>query len=164
MTGRPGMVALERAFAYDRWANRALLQHLRQLPDVPDQAVRFFAHVLSAITVWLVRLKGQSSAGIPIWPAASLDDCEAMLASVEAAMDEFLRTSTDLDLSQQIHYTNQHGHSYATSMDDVLFHMATHGGYHRGQIALVLRESGLPPINTDYITYVREMAGQPWTP
>jgi len=42
--------------------------------------------------------------------------------------------------------------------------MITHGGYHRGQIALHLRQAGEEPVNTDSIAYVRELAGQPWKP
>ena len=45
---------------------------------------------------------------------------------------------------------------------DILFHLASHGAYHRGQISVTLRHSNLEPVNTDYITFVRELAGQPW--
>jgi uncharacterized damage-inducible protein DinB len=37
--------------------------------------------------------------------------------------------------------------------------MTTHGTYHRGQIAMQLRQQGLEPVNTDYIMFLR-MGGQ----
>ncbi|MGG1633398.1 DinB family protein [Paenibacillus sp. NRS-1760] len=33
-----------------------------------------------------------------------------------------------------------------------------HGSYHRGQIALLLRQAGAEPILTDYIIYERQSA------
>ncbi len=59
---------------------------------------------------------------------------------------------------------NRHGLSYATSIRDILFHLASHGAYHRGQVSVTLRHSNLEPVNTDYITFVRDLAGEPWKP
>jgi len=38
--------------------------------------------------------------------------------------------------------------------------VALHGSYHRGQVAAAVRAAGGEPVNTDYITYVRELAGE----
>ena len=73
-------------------------------------------------------------------------------------MSDTLRKLEGTSLDQNINYTNQHGLSYVTSVRDILFHLASHGAYHRGQVSIVLRESGLEPVNTDYITFVREQA------
>jgi uncharacterized damage-inducible protein DinB len=35
-----------------------------------------------------------------------------------------------------------------------------HANYHRGQVATRLRDNGLEPINTDFITYCREMSAK----
>jgi uncharacterized damage-inducible protein DinB len=158
------MIMPERALAYERWAGRRLLGHLRALDAAPDRAVRLFAHGLAALRVWLLRLRGRDSSGVPIWPAWSLDECAAMLDEIEPELAGFLRSVDAEGASGEIHYTNQHGLPYTTAVADALFHVASHGAYHRGQIALVLREAGLTPLNTDYITFVRELAGQPWKP
>jgi uncharacterized damage-inducible protein DinB len=158
------MVSPERSLAYERWANRRLLTHLQQGAEPPARAVELLAHLLSAITVWLLRLRGEDSSSVRLWSASSLDTCEAMLTGVDAGISAFLRPLDERDLEQTISYTNQHGLAYTTSVRDILFHLAAHGAYHRGQISLVLRESGLEPVNTDYITFVRELAGQAWKP
>jgi uncharacterized damage-inducible protein DinB len=158
------MVAPERSLAYERWANHRVLTHLRSAANPPTRAVELFAHVLSALAVWLLRLNGEDSSRVPLWSTSSLERCEAMLADLDAAAARVLRSLADVDLSQTISYTNQHGLAYTTPIRDVLFHLASHGAYHRGQISLILRDSGLEPINTDYITFVRERSGQPWKP
>ncbi|QLH28398.1 MAG: hypothetical protein HWD63_02710 [Candidatus Parvibacillus calidus] len=38
-------------------------------------------------------------------------------------------------------------------MKDIIFHIINHSTYHRGQIAMEFRQSGLEPLNTDYIFY-----------
>jgi uncharacterized damage-inducible protein DinB len=45
---------------------------------------------------------------------------------------------------------------FQTPIKDLLMHVALHGSYHRGQIAQALRLAGGEPVNTDFITFVRE--------
>jgi uncharacterized damage-inducible protein DinB len=44
---------------------------------------------------------------------------------------------------------------FANTIFDMLLQVFTHGGYHRGQIAMEMRRAGLEPINTDYIVFLR---------
>ena len=37
----------------------------------------------------------------------------------------------------------------------MLLQVALHGQYHRGKINLMLRQAGLPPTPTDYISFAR---------
>jgi uncharacterized damage-inducible protein DinB len=39
--------------------------------------------------------------------------------------------------------------------------VALHGSYHRGQIALLMRQGGGAPAATDYIAFVRDMPAPP---
>ena len=47
------------------------------------------------------------------------------------------------------------GRRFATRAIDMFTQLVMHGSYHRGQIALLLRQSGAEPAATDYITFVR---------
>jgi uncharacterized damage-inducible protein DinB len=42
-------------------------------------------------------------------------------------------------------------------VEDVLLHVALHGSYHRGQIAAAVRAAGGEPVNTDFVTWTREV-------
>lgn len=152
----------ERSFTYESWANRRVYEHLGSLENPPERAFELLAHVLAGLAVWIARIQGQDSSGIAIWSACSLSDSETHLNAVDSAMSDVLRSLQDTPLDNEVRYTNQHGLSYATSIRDILFHLASHGAYHRGQISVTLRHSNLEPVNTDYITFVRELAGQPW--
>jgi uncharacterized damage-inducible protein DinB len=158
------MIDIERAFAYEFWASRRLLARLREVPDPEPELLRLFAHTLIAMKIWGTRIRGEDSRGIPIWPDLSLDDCARLIEENERTCGELLYARGSSLLETTVAYTNQHGLSYETGVRDILFHVVTHGAYHRGQLARRLRDGGHEPVNTDYITYVRELAGAPWKP
>jgi len=155
---------LKKLFCYEAWASRRLLIRLRELPDVDPQVQKLLAHIQVGLKVWIMRIHGEDSRGISIWPDLSLGECEALIDENEKAYAGLLANLSEEFLVKKVAYTNQHGLSYETAVGDILFHVITHGGYHRGQIARLLRQSGHEPVNTDYITYVRELEGQSWKP
>lgn len=145
---------IERMYEHMVWADRRLMGL-----TLPADAQRLFAHVLAAERVWLLRLRGQRTEREPIWPTLERGDVERLAAENHAGYAELLADVTEEDLSAVIEYRNQTGREYETAMRDILVHVAMHGAYHRGQIAARVRDSGGEPVNTDFITFVRERSG-----
>ena len=58
-------------------------------------------------------------------------------------------------LAREVDYRNSAGQAFRNRVDDVLAHVALHGSYHRGQLALLARQGGGTPALTDYIAFVR---------
>lgn len=90
-----------------------------------------------------------------VWPKISLDECAALAARNHAQLDELVAMPDPAGFEREIPYTNSAGASFRTKMGDILLHVALHGCYHRGQVALRLREAGAEPQPTDYIAFVR---------
>ncbi len=86
----------------------------------------------------------------------TLDECAALAADGAAAYARYLDALTDEAAAREVAYTNSQGASFSTRVSDVLTHVALHGAYHRGQVAAALRAAGAVPVNTDFITFVRE--------
>jgi len=59
------------------------------------------------------------------------------------------------DVARAIDYRNSAGQAFRSTVEDILLHVALHGTYHRGQIALVIRGGGGEPASTDYIAFIR---------
>ena len=146
---------LEDLFRYDDWANRRWLDHLREERPGAERPRRLLAHLLTSRTVWLRRLRGEDTAAVELWPDASWEACAERLEDNREAYVEYLEGLSDDDLRIPARYQNSKGHTYETPVDEVLMHVITHGSYHRGQIAAALRADDAEPVNTDYITYVR---------
>jgi uncharacterized damage-inducible protein DinB len=143
-----------RLFRHMEWADERVYDRLRHQPrDV--ESLRLFAHLLAAEAVWLERLEGRERPSMAVWPALSLNDCLALGARVGASFRRYLEALDERDLDTPVRYRTTKGRSFSTTVCDILTHVAMHGSYHRGQIALQMRRGGREPIDTDYITYVR---------
>ena len=59
-------------------------------------------------------------------------------------------------LDDKVEYRNSKGESWSSSVEDILAHVLLHSAYHRGQIALQMRSSGIAPAYTDFIHAVRQ--------
>ena len=142
---------IKRLFEYDNWAIERELNALEGV-DNPD-ALKTLGHVLAAKRIWLVRLNGEDSSTVSTFPDLTLSDCRKLAA--ELAMG-FAGQLASLDTgTPDITYKNTKGEEFTTPVIEVLTHVAFHGAYHRGQIALLLRQGGEPAVNTDYITFTR---------
>lgn len=142
-------------FEYDSTVNRQVLELLRNLPSVDEKTRKIFVHLISAKKVWIKRLNHENLSDIAIWPDLNWDECEALIEENSKAYRNYLADKSEEDLAESIHYQNSKGVEFVTPIRDILLHVLVHGGYHRGQIAKAVRESGGEPINTDYIMYVR---------
>ncbi|MGZ4789299.1 MAG: DinB family protein [Terriglobales bacterium] len=144
---------LERLFEYDDWANREVVAALRALPYAPHKAVRLMAHVVAVEYVWLARLKHQPDPAV--WPEWNLEEVAHHREALPAIIADYFKGILPDALGNEITYTNTKGETWKNSIADVLTQITIHSAYHRGQIAMVLRDTGVTPPYTDYIQAVR---------
>jgi uncharacterized damage-inducible protein DinB len=146
----------ERLFRHMAWADARLLA-LPELAGVPA-AMRTLSHLLAAERVWLLRLRGEDASAQPIWPDCDPGEARALAAENASGYAAYLAHAEAGRLRAEIGYANSQGVAFRTRVADVLTHVAMHGSYHRGQIAAAVRAAGGEPVNTDFITFVREAA------
>lgn len=152
---------VHRLFRHMSWADDRLITLMEGL-DVDAEAereiLRLFAHVVAAERVWLLRATGGDASSVPIWPDWPLGETARAAGDTRAGYERLLDALTERDLGRVVEYRNSQGAAFHTALGDILLHVAMHGSYHRGQIAAAVRRGGGEPVNTDFITYVREMA------
>ena len=156
---------LNRLFAYDRWANRECLRAIRAGAGssgatasggtVRGSVVGRMAHILSAEKLWLERIR-QVPRSMAVWPASTLEECEALAEEMGAALSEYLAKLTANGPEETIEYKNSKGEAWRSRVEDVLTHVIMHSAYHRGQIALEMRAAGMEPAYTDFIHAARQ--------
>ena len=160
-----------RMFAYDYWANRECLAAMRAAGSVSPDTVGRMAHILSAQKLWLERILKQRQS-MPVWPGLTIDDCVALAEEMSSAWRSYLMQLTSQlttqfttqlgthlppgSLDDQVEYRNSKGQAWSSRVEDVLTHVLFHSAYHRGQIALQMRASGMEPAYTDFIHAVRQ--------
>lgn len=148
------MQTTQKLFQHSDWANREILKALRST-ETGGKALKLFAHILLAERVWLTRLRGDDSSGLPIWAELDLLHCEELAERNEKGFRAFLADPLLSDPDRIVAYANSEGMPFKNAVGDILTHVALHGQYHRGQINLLLRENGFEPVSLDYISFVR---------
>jgi uncharacterized damage-inducible protein DinB len=138
------------------WANRRILDLFQRIKPVEPQPLRLFAHVLTTERIYLERMRGLDPWPQNFWPDLSLEPCAVFIIENQFAYKKFFAGLAENDLDISVRYRNSKGIEFHTPIRDLLTHVALHGSYHRGQIAQALRLAGREPVNTDFITFVRE--------
>ena len=136
------------------WADAAALEALRTSNGSDERALTIYSHVLGAEAVWLARLAGRAS-DVPVWPVLSLEQAASLAARNAAELGTVVSSLGPEDLGREIDYRTSDGRAFRSTIEDILLHVALHGSYHRGQIALLIRGGGGEPAPTDFIAFVR---------
>ena len=144
-----------RLLAYDTWGNLATLDSIRLATIAPSsRACAIVAHLVGAGQLWLDRLLGRP-ASTEVWPSLTLEECEAAFHELDKSWIDYLDGLKSGDLERRVTYVNSRGEKWQSAIGDILTHVALHGTYHRGQIAMLVRESGSSPAYTDFIEATR---------
>jgi uncharacterized damage-inducible protein DinB len=143
----------EDLFTFNCEANNAFIEVMRTNPEaVPTKAMVLFCHVLNAQILWLDRLRGLPMSLTDAWLTYDLDTCATLNETLTMQSLEYLQSIADpLQYVRPFGYTNLAGETHASLLRDVLIHVTNHGTYHRGQVALLLKEAGFQPPRTDYV-------------
>lgn len=145
---------IESMFGHVAWADDRALLALETSRGEPVRALALFNHVLGAEAEWLARLE-QRPCDVAIWPSFDLAQCRAIAARNRDQYAAYLSRLSSADLDRRIRYRNSRGAEFESRIEDILIHVALHGAYHRGQVALLVRDAGEEPNATDYIAFVR---------
>lgn len=143
----------EMLLSHLRWADRAVLESLRAAAPHAS-ALELFSHIVGAEETWLARLESREPRAA-VWPDITLEEAAELGESVHASLGRWIDTADDERLAAEITYRNSAGQQFTTRASDILTHVMMHGSYHRGQIALLLRQSGATPAPTDYVAFIR---------
>ena len=156
-------------FAYDRWANRKILDACRQLtaeqyvaePAPGWSSVRSTVYHIALATEWNLRtLAGDTDESIPTEAdLATVDDAARLLERAYRRFEELRPTLTPERLNVVL-TVRWPGHTAKLPQWAILRHIVNHSSYHRGQVASKLKRFGIEPPNTDFFFWVIEQGPQ----
>ncbi|MBZ5518892.1 DinB family protein [Bacillus sp. NEAU-CP5] len=155
-------------YQYHVWANKALLERIKELPsNVLYKEVRSsyptiaqtFSHIFAVDAMWLQVLKGIDMQEAVEGSAAyaerahlySADEFAASYEELASQFEEWMNSQTDLE--QKMNLNNPWLGYRETAYSEILFHVANHGTYHRGSITTMLRQQGYASAMNDLVLY-----------
>ena len=153
----------QRWYAYEKDSHAKVLASLDTVPEgkrsSPEfvKAVELLAHMVAARRLWMCRL-GQSEESLQdIFPQSpSLASVRDSLEAMQAKWSAYLEGLTVTELARVFEYRSLEGEPFRNSVIDILTQLFGHSWYHRGQIALLVRNLGGKPAATDFVYWCRE--------
>lgn len=145
-------------YTYNVWANKRVINCLQKQQIEDEKILTLMSHTLSALYIWLARITGTSPAPYPLWHQYTLDQLATMADEIGKKWLHFVEENESFD--RELTYNNYVGEPYVNNVENIMIHLVNHSTYHRAQIAILLRQKGFEPVNTDFITYDRVITGQ----
>lgn len=145
-------------YQYNAWANQRVLHCLERQSVTDEKILSLMGHVAAAETLWLHRIRGLPKPTVKLWDNYSLGELETMFEGIDHQWLQYIEATENFD--RELSYTNYTGSPFTNNVESIMIHTANHASYHRAQVAMLLRQNGLEPVNTDFITYDRIVRGQ----
>ena len=145
-------------YQYNAWANKRVINCLTRQNISDEKILGIVGHIVAAQFLWLHRIKGLPPANVKLWGEYTLEQVTTMAEEAGQLWLDFVESTEDFN--RQLTYNNYVGEPYVNNVEMIMIHLVNHSSYHRAQVAMLLRQKGFEPINTDFITYDRVITGQ----
>jgi len=139
-------------FNYNDFANRLVLEKIKQLPD-KTEAIRFFSHLINSQNKWLKRIQVYPADPKMDWwePVYELEELESKWNDSLNQWIDFLNTVSEDELSEEKKFVGYDGAHWSCPLKDIALQLNYHSIHHRAQIQTIIRKQGLEPDFVDYI-------------
>jgi len=138
---------LRRLFSYQEWANSELLKKMEGFDpechkDERHSALRLINHSLVVSQIFVAHLVGKkhefstdNTADTP-----SLAQLRVAVVASDRWYLEYLDTVTPALLAESVPFVFTDGDRGYMSREEMLTHVVTHGGYHRGEVGQIMKQ------------------------
>lgn len=144
-------------YQYNAWANSQVMECLKKQQVKHERVLTLMGHILAAELVWLHRIKEIPPPAVVLWGNSSLAELASLCDEADRQWLVYIEGEKDFD--RELHYKNFSGNPFTSNVESIMIHVINHSTYHRAQIAQLLRQNGMEPVNTDFITYDRVTTG-----
>jgi uncharacterized damage-inducible protein DinB len=141
---------------YNDWANKKVLEGIRQIPEKND-ALKLFSHLINSIDKWKNRITNEVEDSLLNWYGQffNIDEIESKWNESISWWIKLLEKTEESGLEKEIIFTRpNYGKKMAVKFSDLLLQLNYHSIHHRAQINSLISKQGFKPPATDYILTV----------
>ena len=153
---------LKSLFAYKAWADSELLDTVSTVPAANGEAlhacIRTLNHIHVVDRIFRAHLSGEprpfdatNTKATPTLAKLARD-----MRATDAWYLEQVAHASARDLSQVLDFTFTDGDRGRMSREEILLHVLTHGGYHRGNVGQVLKSISVAPPRDLYTKFLHQ--------
>lgn len=148
---------------YKAWANQELFAELLRIDPLTQHselhaALRILNHIHVVERIFVANLQGihhdYSATNTPETPTLA-----ALQQAVQATDSWYLHYAAGLSaeqLSERLHFNFVDGDHGCMSREEMLAHIVTHGGYHRGAVGRIIAQLQLAPPRDIYTRFLHQ--------
>ncbi|CDQ39170.1 MULTISPECIES: DinB family protein [Virgibacillus] len=156
-------------YDYHAWANRVIIDRLKELPeDIYHKEIqsgfssvsKVLSHIYIVDCTWFGVISGKSMSEAMTSAnelseqveTKNIDEVEKLYLDLSERYNALLNSQENLE--RVISVNNPYAGLLETSVSETVLHVVTHGSYHRGNIATMLRQMGHTSVMQDYGLYL----------
>lgn len=159
--------SLQSLFAQKSWANNELFNALAAIPSEQHaneihSATRTLNHIYVVDRIFRAHLLGEAHgyASTNTDKTPELGDLQFAVAETDAWFEAYVSAVAEIRLEESISFRFTDGDAGTMTREEMLFHVITHGAYHRGNVGQVMKSISMAPPRDLYTKFlhVREPA------
>lgn len=137
-------------FEYDFHATKSLIEFIEKQEDlVSDYVKKSISHIINVHHIWNSRLNFKKAESGE-WDVLPIHFLQKLHAQNYRETIDYLEK---VELGEKVNYQSSEGVRYKKSDMDILYHILSHGVYHRAQIVLDLKQHNLLYPSSSFITF-----------
>jgi uncharacterized damage-inducible protein DinB len=148
-------------FKYKAWANVELFAELEKLDPQARQAerhtaIRLLNHIHVVDRIFAAHLAGQpheyTATNTPQTP--TLHELRDAVAQTDGWYLAYVEALAPQQLEERLPFVFTDGAQGLMSREEMLAHVVTHGGYHRGAVGRIMAQADVPPPRDIFTVYL----------
>ena len=154
-------------FKYKAWANRELFAEVGKLDPVLHQterhtAVRLLNHIHVVDSIFASRLSGEATphTGTNTAETPTLQALETVVAATDRWYLDHVEALPPERLPERLSFTFTDAQAGTLSREEMLMHVITHGGYHRGAVGRIMAQLSIAPPRDIFTGYLHQAEPQ----
>lgn len=154
--------SLNSLFGYKAWANSELFTLLATLPaehvEELNACLRILNHIYVVDRIFRAHLSGESRPfdGTNTLETPSLLELRDDVETTDAWYQKYASSISAAEAQEILDFTFTDGESGLMSREEILLHVLTHGGYHRGNVGQVLKSISIAPPRDLYTKFLHQ--------
>lgn len=153
---------LKSLFGHKAWANAELFAVLAAVPERHAEplhsCIRTLNHIYVVDRLFRARLSAEPSPfeATNTKATPSLEQLRQDVAATDAWYQRYVADVSGAELATVLEFTFTDGDSGQMTREEILLHVLTHGGYHRGSVGQVLKSISVAPPRDLYTKFLHQ--------
>ena len=140
-------------FQWNHAANESYIKAYQNVDGIPGKCIEVLSHIINEHETWLNRICSVHYPTIQAWQSDDDTRMAVRNATIHEITNSFLSSeSYGKDLGWSFSYRNSKCELVKRNRWEVYFQILNYYEFHRGQVASLLRENGIEPPSTDFLS------------